>query len=101
MLSRSAGASASPRVAATVASSSPTKSRRMALWISISVDTTDPIACDVDQLVCMARFFHQHTERRHVLVPFNQGRHRAKPAQRFLVERPHLADYTRAMIINP
>src|SRR5215813_7936503 len=100
MLSRSTGVSVSLRVATTVASPLPSMSRRMAVWISSSIGTTDPIASNVDQRVRVARFIDQNIERRHVLVPFDQGRHRPEPAQTFLVERPHLVDHARAVIVN-
>src|SRR5262249_58889897 len=101
MLSRSAGASASPRMSATVVSLLSSKPRRIAVWISSSVGTADPIACGVNQRVGMARFFDQHIERRHVLVPLDQSWHLAEPAQRFLVERPHFADYARGVVVDP
>src|SRR6516162_1338260 len=101
MLSRSVGANSSPRPAANVGSPLSSKLRRMAVWISSSVGTADLIACNTHQHVGMVRFFDQDIERWNVLVPFDQGRHRAEPAQCPLVERPHLADHARGVVIDP
>src|SRR6516162_7399252 len=101
MLSRSAGSSASLRVAATVASPLSSIPRCIAVWISSSVGTAHPVACGVDQCIGVAGFFEQNVERRNVVVPFDQGWHWTEPPQRRLVERPHLADDARSVVVDP
>src|SRR6516164_1695015 len=101
MLSRSAGTrvSLSTPEAAFVASSS--KWSRIAVCSSSSVGTAGLVACSKNQSVGMTGFAHQDIERRHVVIPFNQGRERAEASQRFSVKRPHLIDHARTMVIDP
>src|SRR6516225_2601369 len=101
MLSRSAGTSASSSNAAAAIVVSSSKWRRIAVCSSSSVGTAGLVACSKNQSVGVMSLSYQHVERRHVGVPFDQGRDRAEAAQRFRVERPHVIDHARAVIVNP
>src|SRR6516225_5946707 len=101
MLKRSAGTSVSARIITPAGSASSTNRWRIAVWTSCSVSTASLIAGSRDQRVGVARFGDQDIERRDIGVPFDQGRDRAEPAQSLPIKRPHLADHTRAMIVDP
>src|SRR5712692_670723 len=46
------------------------------------------------------RFVDQHVERRHIGVPFDEGRHRAEARERRRVERPDLGRDARTVIVD-
>src|SRR6516162_17819 len=101
MLSRSAGTSASSSNAAAAIVVSSSKWRRIAVCRSSSVGTADLVARSKNQSVGVMSLSYQHVERRHVGVPFDQGRDWAEAAQRFRIERPNVIDHARAMIVDP
>src|SRR5579859_1538548 len=98
MLSRSAGTSASSSSAEAAVAVLSSKWLRIAVCSSSSVGTAGLVACSKNKSVGVMSLPYQHVERRHVGVPFDQGRDWAEEPQRFSVERPHLIDHARTMV---
>src|SRR5215475_12199620 len=99
MFSRS-GETLSASIAAAALSSRSIRLVRMARCSSSSVGTARLLFCQSEKRTGMLRLAEQHVERRHVVVPFDQRRHRTEPCERLPVQRPDLRNYARAMIID-
>src|SRR5262249_4376067 len=99
MFSRSVG-TFSASIAAAAPSSRSTRLARMAGFNSSNVGNPHLPPSQCQKRSGMVRLAEQHVERRHVGVPFDQGRNRTEPAERFAIQRPYLRDDPRAVIVD-
>src|SRR5258708_2770594 len=97
---RRSWATSSASSADTASSSCRTRLRRMAYCSSSSVGMRGLVVCAGNEAIGTSRLLEENVERRHVVVPLDQGRERTEPGQRVPVERPHLLDDARAVIVD-
>src|SRR5215467_732744 len=99
MFSRSGG-TFSASIAAAAPSSRSTRLARMARCNSSNVGTARLPLSQCQKRTGMVGLAEQYVERRHVGVPFDQGRNRTEPAERFPIQCPYLRDDPRAVIVD-
>src|SRR5262245_10838095 len=81
-------------------SSCRTRLRHMACCSSSSVGMGGLAFCVGHERAGTGRLLEQNAERRNIIVPFDQGWNRTEARERLPIERPHLLDDARAMIVD-
>src|SRR6266849_74618 len=77
-----------------------TRLARMARCNSSSVGTACLLSGRREKRTSVGGLAEQHIEGRHVGVPLDQGWNRTEPCERLAVQRPHLGDDVRAVIVD-